>query len=170
MAEPESEEQLLGRLHGAASGDAALNQLRHRYDLLRGDYEALVARLADLEQRLQTEHPTAPAPPPPSLRDQVRAPLLRLREEYREAIEELLGLVDGLDQVIGGRMKGQRGSEREGDTPLHTVRIAAAGVGPGEALDFQERIAALPGVARVTMEAVDRDRASFTVELDREGQ
>ena len=57
------EDFLLERLNEAASGDAAVRQLRRRYDLLRHDYEQLLDRLGELEDRLN-EAATQTARPP----------------------------------------------------------------------------------------------------------
>jgi len=48
----EPDDAILERLKEAASGDAAVRQLRRRYDLLKQDYERLLDRLGDLEDRL----------------------------------------------------------------------------------------------------------------------
>ena len=52
------EDFLLERLNEAASGDAAVRALRRRYDMLRNDYENLLDRLGELEDRLNA----APTP------------------------------------------------------------------------------------------------------------
>ena len=62
----DADDAILERLHEAASGDAAVRQLRRRYDLLREDYERLLDRLGELEDRLNEAADRA-APPPPAL-------------------------------------------------------------------------------------------------------
>ena len=88
------DDKLLGRLQDAASGEAAVRQLRRRYDALRDDYESLLDRLAELEDRLEasgdveprTPSPRAGAPAPAgSLSEAIMAPLMQLRAEYLAA-------------------------------------------------------------------------------------
>ena len=43
---------LLERLRESATGDAAVRQLRRRYDILRHDYESLIDRLMELRTAL----------------------------------------------------------------------------------------------------------------------
>ncbi|MCL4241867.1 MAG: hypothetical protein KJ048_10990, partial [Dehalococcoidia bacterium] len=64
----DADDAILERLHEAASGDAAVRQLRRRYDLLREDYERLLDRLGELEDRLneaadRAAQPAGPTPP-----------------------------------------------------------------------------------------------------------
>ena len=61
----DADDAILERLHEAASGDAAVRQLRRRYDLLREDYERLLDRLGELEDRLNEAADRAAQPPPP---------------------------------------------------------------------------------------------------------
>ena len=59
----EGENLLLGRLREATSGESSVRQLRQRYDALRADYEVLLDRLAELEERLANSGPGDEAPP-----------------------------------------------------------------------------------------------------------
>ncbi len=181
------EDPLIGRLRGPASGDVAVRQLRRRYDALRADYEHLLDRLGELEDRLD-----APAPPPPTttaaplgegLAEAIAAPLLRLRDDYLAAVLSLQRVATGLDGLAGG-FKAQRGSPApvQGGTPVpaeddaphpprqQKVQVDVKGSGFGELLDFQERLSQLVGVVRVSISAIDNERATLVVELDRESQ
>jgi len=180
----EPQDRLLERLQEAATGDASVRRLRRSYDLLRRDYEELLDRLADLEERLETTTPTpaatptAPAPrtiepAPGALMEQLTAPLVRLRDEYAAALSRIQAIVGGLDNLAAGAMKGQRGPSAVehpavGDEPVgrpRRIQVDVKGPGFGSLLDFQERLSALDGVARVTISAVDQERATFVVEL-----
>jgi hypothetical protein len=180
----EPQDRLLERLHETAAGDASVRRLRRSYDLLRRDYEELLDRLADLEERLETATPapaTAAAPPKPqtiesapsALLEQITAPLVRLRDEYAAALSRIQAIVGGLDNLAAGAMKGQRGpsavehpavTEEPAGRPRR-IQVDVKGPGFGSLLDFQERLSALDGVARVTISAVDQERATFVVEL-----
>ncbi|MGE5596108.1 MAG: hypothetical protein ACM3S1_08750 [Hyphomicrobiales bacterium] len=189
MTQPENEDQLLERLRETTSGESSVRQLRRRYDLLRRDYEVLLDRLAELEERL-AERPmepatrqeptpaTAPERPVRNLLEQLTAPLAELREAYREAIQGLQAIVAGLDALTIGGFKGQRGSEPQAAPPPPPPDASAAPAGApsevqvevrargfGDLLDFQERLSALPGVARVSIRAIDSEQATFTVDL-----
>ena len=50
------------------------------------------------------------------------------------------------------------------------MRIDVKGKDFGELLDFQERLSALEGVARVSINAIDNERATLVVELGDEGE
>lgn len=190
----EGEHLSLERLRETTAGESSVRQLRRRYDLLRRDYEVLLDRLAELEARLSLpassadpepaqappQPPPAPQPPPraPSLREQLLAPLLQVRDEYAELLATLQSIVGGLDRLTQGTMKGQRSSaaaeaaERpsgEPATPYRQVDVEVRGSGFGTVLDFQERLAALPGVARVSIHSIDSEHATFSVELEPEG-
>lgn len=194
MPEHDDEDLILERLREATSGESTARQLRRRYDLLRRDYEVLIDRLAELEERFEEAPapaareatPAAPAVPvatPPAglaaeLVERMMQPLLALHAEYTEALAAMQGLVGGLETVTHGAMKGQRGSsppppdpepERIGGTPAPEparVNIDVHARGFGDLLDFQERLAAVRGVARVSISAIDSERAAFVVELD----
>lgn len=182
----EGDDLLLGRLREATSGDAAVRQLRRRYDLLRNDYEQLLDRLGDLEDRLNDPTPApppAPETPPESAETQeglagsLRAPLLRLRDDYLSAAAGIQDIVAGLEGLAAGAFKGQHaapGVEPAPAAPVvapatpnrpRKVQVEVRGTGFGELLDFQERLSTVAGVARVSINAIDNDRATLVVEL-----
>lgn len=190
-----TEDLLLERLKQSASGDAAVRQLRRRYDLLRHDYELLIDRLGELEERLAGSPglpgeagpaPDAPAERratgpaeqgEPTLSEGLVAPLLKLRDEYLTAASALQSIVQGLDGLAAAAFKGQRASapaaieeeqvraERPRLKPTR-IQVDVKGGGFGELLDFQEQIAGLPGVARVSINAIDNERATLVVQLE----
>jgi hypothetical protein len=191
----QGDEQLLGRLHEAASGDAAVRQLRRRYDSLRGDYEQLLDRLAELEERLEEPaQRTAPSPavasiPAGSVSEALATPLIRLRDEYLAAATRISAIVNGLELLAAGSLKGQHGareampgprsqpaeappaetraeSEAAAELRPRKVHIDLRGSGFGELLDFQERLSAVQGVSRVSINAIDADRATLIVDLE----
>ncbi|WBL36180.1 hypothetical protein O0235_00740 [Tepidiforma flava] len=115
----EPEDVILERLQEAASGDATVRQLRRRYDLLRQDYERLLDRLGELEERLAeaTRAPAAPATPVgAALAEALAAPLMQLRQEYLAAAAGIAQVVSGLEGLAGG-LKGQHGSARAAEEP-----------------------------------------------------
>ncbi len=191
------DERLLERLREAASSDQAMRQLRRRYDSLRHDYELLLDRLADIEQRmelsetLEEELRRQPAPPegppgrPPAapsagrLTDSLLAPLLQLRDEYLQAASSIQVIVGGLEGLAAGAMKGQkpahpapeeRPAPRREEPPQRprSVQVDVKGEGFGNLLDFQEKLSQVPGVERVSINAIDNDRATLVVELEAE--
>lgn len=187
----DSGDLLLERLRQSASADPAVRQLRRRYDLLRHDYEMLIDRLGELEDRLATAaappvEPPQPAQPPApraaggevaesTVREGLVAPLLRLRDDYLTAAGGIQAIIAGLDSLAAAAFKGQRPApasgqqaappERPGLKPAR-VQVEAKGGGFGELLDFQERLATLPGIARISINAIDNERASLVVELE----
>ena len=189
--ESESDDVILERLRESASGDAAVRQLRRRYDMLRQDYERLLDRLGELEDRLAagatTPPPTttsAPAAPAAagSLAEVILAPLMKLRDDYVAAVSGINTVVTGLESLAAGAFKGQHGTAArapatdpqapvrgEEPTAPETVRkriqVDVRGRGFGELLDFQERLSSLEGVARVSINAIDAERATLVVEL-----
>ena len=175
----EDEDQILRRLQETASGDAAVRQLRRRYDSLRTDYEALLDRLGELEGRLSEaasepdsgSEMVAAAPQGSTLMQGIVAPLMNLRDEYVEALTGIQSIVTGLESMAAGSFKGQR--QEPSTTPAgpvsprpRNVQVEAKAEGFGDLLDFQERLSAIEGVARVTIHAIDSGRATFVVELD----
>jgi hypothetical protein len=178
----EGEDFLLERLNEAASGDAAVRQLRRRYDLLRHDYEQLLDRLGELEDRLseaatQARPALASSPVSQSIAEAITSPLLRLRDDYLTAVAGIQGVVSGLENLAAG-FKGQHSvagtpapapaSDAEApEVPIHKMQIDVRGSGFGELLDFQERLSHLDGVSRVSISAIDNDRATLVVELER---
>jgi len=181
------EDFLLERLNEAASGDAAVRALRRRYDMLRNDYEHLLDRLGELEERLNAT-PAQPAassaPVSASIAEAIAAPLLRLRDEYLAAAGSIQTVVGGLEGLAAG-FKGQHsGTSQSSAQPaalpdaqpgapaeprLQKAQIDVKGSGFGELLDFQERLSQLNGVSRVSISAIDNERATLVVELERRG-
>jgi hypothetical protein len=185
----EPEDFLLERLNEAATGDAAVRQLRRRYDLLRTDYERLLDRLGELEDRLNdaAQRP-APGPVAESIAHAIAEPLLRLRDDYLNAVTGIQSVVTGLEGLASG-FKGQHRApaatpapETPTPDPAPTgpaeptpaqpsanapkVQIDVKGSGFGELLDFQERLSQIPGVSRVSISAIDNERATLVVELE----
>jgi hypothetical protein len=173
----EPEDFLLERLNEAASGDTAVRQLRRRYDLLRHDYESLLDRLGELEDRLN-DAASAPAPAAhstiaESIAEAISAPLLRLRDDYLAAMAGIQGVVSGLEGLASG-FKGQHSARGTTATPpsedrperVEKVHVDVQGSGFGELLDFQERLSQVSGVSRVTISAIDNERATLVVELE----
>lgn len=183
------EDFLLERLNEAASGDAAVRALRRRYDMLRNDYEGLLDRLGELEERLADSRPSmtgveqAPAGVSTSIAEAITAPLLRLRDEYLAAAGSIQTVVGGLEGLAAG-FKGQHkpapvppppvasdAGEPAPDSEPRTrkTQIEVKGSGFGELLDFQERLSQVPGVSRVSISAIDNERATLVVELEHRG-
>ncbi|MGI8927265.1 MAG: hypothetical protein ACR2HN_11565 [Tepidiformaceae bacterium] len=179
--EPPDDEMLFERLQQATAGNGAARQLRRRYEVLREDYERLIDRLGELEGRLEaserTPSGTVTAGAPASLAESILQPLVRLRDEYATALASMQGIVSGLNSLAAGAFKGQRGANdtRQPPEPAHaterehprTVQVDVKGRGFGALLDFQEQLSALSGVGRVSIHAIDNDRASLLVELER---
>ena len=183
----DADEAILGRLQEAASGDAAVRQLRRRYDLLRQDYERLLDRLGELEERLNEAADRGTQPPPPgtpfasTLADAIAAPLIRLRDDYLAAVASIQSVVTGLEGLASG-FKGQHtaagkvteeapGPATPPEQPANhsrptKIHLDVKGSGFGELLDFQERLSQLGGVARVSINAIDNERATLVVELE----
>lgn len=183
----DGEDALFERLKEAVAGDSSVRQLRRRYDALRQDYEQLIGRLAELEQRLDVEEraaprsrpPTLPATEPVELDEAMAAPLLRLRDQYLATVTNLQSIVAGLESLAAGAFKGQHAvaPETEPAPPPQRVpqrpremRIEVKGKDFGELLDFQERLSALDGVARVSINAIDNERATLVVELGEDAE
>ncbi|MEX1104425.1 MAG: hypothetical protein WED87_09250 [Dehalococcoidia bacterium] len=190
------DERLLERLREAVSGDQAMRQLRRRYDSLRHDYESLLDRLADIEQRIELSDaveaelphsasrpaggPVLPAAPPAGrLTESLLAPLVQLREEYLAAATSIQVIVGGLDSLAAGAMKGQKAAHpapEERPAPVRephpqqprSIQVDVKGEGFGNLLDFQEKLSAIEGVSRVSINAIDNDRATLLVELEGE--
>ena len=182
---------LLELLRESATGDAAVRQLRRRYDILRHDYESLIDRLMELEERVaedaarrEAEALEAQEPPPmvsvepTTVAESLLSPLLRLRDEYLVASIGVQAIIAGLDQLASAAFTRRAATppaptDSTGSKSSPGSRDAAApfqvdvrGEGFGELLDFQERLAHLPGVARVSISSIDNERASLVVELD----
>jgi hypothetical protein len=176
----EPEDFLLERLQEAASGDTGVRQLRRRYDLLRQDYERLIDRLGELEDRLDEAATAAKPPPPPSpvsesIAEAIAAPLLKLRDDYLAAVAGIQGVVSGLEGLASG-FKGQHAASGEqapapaepadASGRIRRLQVDVKGSGFGELLDFQERLSQLAGVSRVSISAIDNERATVVVELE----
>lgn len=177
------DESILERLQESASGDAAVRQLRRRYDLLRQDYERLLDRLGELEDRLnEAANAASPAAPQlPGLAEAIAAPLLKLRDDYLAALSSIQSVVTGLEGLASG-FKGQHAasgapvaaraagpipeSEADIEAKVQKVQVDVKGSGFGDLLDFQERLSSLGGVTRVSISAIDNERATLVVELD----
>jgi hypothetical protein len=108
-----------------------------------------------------------------SIAEAISAPLLRLREEYLAAVAGIQGVVSGLEGLASG-FKGQHSAagaparpEEESQRRVEKVHVDVQGSGFGELLDFQERLSQVSGVSRVTISAIDNERATLVVELDR---
>jgi len=200
----DGDDLILARLRESAAGDPAVRQLRRRYDMLRGDYEQLLDRLGELEDRLNaqalaTRSPLAASNPEQTLSAQLSdvllAPLLKLRDEYVTAAARITALVSGLETLAQGSFKGQRstsetqlatppaepgaapasgdanspptsGPGTHGGASSKRLQVDVRGQGFGELLDFQERLSSLEGVARVSINAIDTERATLVVELE----
>lgn len=186
----EGDEQVLGRLRESAGGDPAVRQLRRRYDTLREDYERLLDRLADIEDQLTpaalpTSSPQATprTEPSPGMAEALAAPLTRLRGEYLAAATQIESIVRGLEHLASGTLKAQHAPAPASGTgpepsvaPEHDaeaasprrrrIQVDVRGHGFGELLDFQERLSSVAGVARVTINAIDGERATLVVELE----
>ncbi len=175
-----------------------MRQLRRRYDILRQDYESLIDRLVELEERMAADAirresaaveaaTTAPLETipvePMTVAESLIGPLLRLRDEYLVASTGIQGIISGLDALASSAFS-RRGpaptedpaappspnaSARPPATPSNEpvpFQVDVRGQGFGELLDFQERLAHIPGVARVSISAIDNERATLVVELD----
>lgn len=184
--EPDDPENLLGRLKDVASGDTALRQLRRRYDTLRNDYETLLDRVDELEATLsapeQARIPSAPAASSESrgIAEELVSPLLRLRDDYLSAAGGIQSIVEGLDSLAAAAFKGQRPAPPQPEPPAPPRTAPAREPTPertrhvsvdvkagdfGALLDFQEQLSGLAGVARVSIKAIDNERATLIVEL-----
>ncbi len=182
-----------GESFSEASGDTALRQMRRRYESLRHDYEELIDRLSEVEQRLLDEQRAAAAQrseQPGSLRVQSRdfllAPLGQLRDDYLMIADELITIANSLNDMTARSLKGQRGSSpatavphqsptQPTPQPQHTasaepqrVNMHVQASGLGQLLDFQEQLSRLAGVERVSISQVNEDRAVLVVELTAE--
>lgn len=191
MTQDPEAEALFERLRDVVSGDTALRQLRRRYESLREEHASLLGRIAELESRIATRaqalepqagppERTAPAADHETLADAVVSPLLRLREDYSGAAARIQTIIDGLDSLAGSAsFKGQRAAGanpprpepvrfRAGEPPAAPrpgFEVDVKGADFGALLDFQERLSAIGGVSRVSIKAIDNERASLLVEL-----
>ena len=107
--------------------------------------------------------------------------MIRLRDDYLAAVASIQSVVTGLEGLASG-FKGQHtsagrsaGEAAAATTPPERtanharpakIHLDVKGSGFGELLDFQERLSQLGGVARVSINAIDNERATLVVELD----
>lgn len=167
MPDEQDRESLLGRLQEATSAEASLRQLRRRYEQLQDEYDALAARLSGLESAAGT----AALPGTGSLSEALRDPLRRMLDEYLAARAETDAIIDGLRGIAGlpapevAAPGPTPPAEPPVSAPVERVGVRVGGGDVGALLDFQERLSALPGVARVSIETSEAGRSSLTVEL-----
>ncbi len=157
---------------------AALRQMRARYDRLRSDYETLLDRLADLEDRLTHSESGVPAAggTPVRLAELVSRPLFDLRQEYIEAAASINSIVSGLEELTTRGMKAQHtappatptpGAEHKAkvdDLPAE-IEVAVEGGDFGDLLDFQQHLSGIERVSQVSIRSLDKDRATLIVKL-----
>lgn len=172
MTDEEFDEEFLReRLRETASGEAALRQLRRRYDLLRQEYDRVLDRLAALERKVARA--VREDQPPQRLADALFEPLRRLRAEYEEAAPLLDAILRGLErlasEVASRPTPAQRPAVGAPEREPVRLQLEVRGGDFGQILDFQERIAAMEGVARVSISAIDHERATLVVELTSTG-
>ena len=164
------EDALLRRLREGAGGETASRQLQRRYDELRADYQRLIGRLGELEERL-TEPPAAHPDDATSdlLATSLLGPLVTLRDQYAVTLGGLQALVSGLDGLAAGAFKAQRGpgpADADGAVAApRSYQVETKARTFPALLEFQSRLAAVPGVSRVAIHAIDAERATFVVEL-----
>jgi hypothetical protein len=153
------------------SAESALRQLRLRYDRLRGDYESLLDRLNELDDRIESESGSQRGRG--RLVRAINEPLLDLRLEYMEAADSIQNIVRGLNDLVGRGMKGQHPAPATSELPsqetpvLDSIEIAVEGGDFGDLLDFQQQLSLLDRVAQVSIRSLDQDRATLLVELKR---
>lgn len=175
-------------------------QWRERYELLQLEYESLLRRVSQLEADANPGPPIArfapqrrgaglPAPrEPQTVAESVAGPLLRLRDEYLAAAASIDAVIEGLEGLAAGTFREARaepphpaartrrppvGEATPGEPPSRRprrIQVEAKGGDFGEVLDFQEQLAAIPGVESVSVNNVDADRATLTVELKMDGE
>lgn len=119
-------------------------------------------------------------PPPAGLFDALALPLVELRDQYASALTGIQAIVAGLESIAVRPAPGTAVERPTGRTGLSRASTALAqgagcrasfrstceGQGFGAILDFQERVMQLPGVARVSINAIDDERATLVVELE----
>jgi hypothetical protein len=187
-----SDTPLFEQAAAAEMDDSALRQLRRRYEALRRDYESLLDRVGDLEEhqvlsaRAKPQR-GGPSEPPTAGAGRVAeglvSPLLGLRDEYLSAASGIQTIVESLDRLAAQAFRGT-GTAAPQATPAvravepvspgpreespRRIHLDVSGQGFGELLDFQERVSGIAGVARVSISAIESDRASLVVELEPE--
>jgi hypothetical protein len=140
--------------------------------------------------------PVPSSPTLPELEHAIRGPLLRLRDDYAAAVARIQRIIAGLEALAASAGNGPHDAMRRpnevapesappaspppqpdvavaqasgaDDTPRPTkVGVEVYGKGFGELLDFQEKLSSVPGVSRVSINAIDAGRATLVVELHR---
>ncbi len=168
-----------------------MSHWRERYELLRLEHESILRRLADFEAERRIGPALsrfAPqrgaqnvAPEYSSVAEAVIAPLLRLRDEYVAAVAKIDTVVGGLEglavsafrdaprtrSTVDPAFEQNPPSEARRKPPKIQVDVRAKGF--GELLDFQERLSEMKGVTSVSVNAIDSERATLTVELEPNG-
>jgi hypothetical protein len=166
---------------------------RERYELLRLEHDTIVRRLAEIEAEQSNRFAgsrfapqraaySVPSPEYVSVAEAVVAPLLRLRDEYMGAVGKIDTVVGGLEGLAAGAFHDSRTArtappafEPPPTTPSprqkpNRVQVDVRARGFGELLDFQERLSDMKGVASVSVNAIDSERATLTVELEPEAE
>ncbi|MFN8508338.1 MAG: hypothetical protein U0547_12355 [Dehalococcoidia bacterium] len=165
MPEEQDRESLLGRLHEATSAEAALRQLRRRYEQLQLEYDSLASRLSGLE----TAAGVSALGTGSSLADALREPLRRMLDEYTTARTQADAIIEGLrglalaDGVTSAAFEPV--PQPVATAVASRVSVRVGGNDMGALLDFQERLSGLPGVARVSIETAGAGASSLMVEL-----
>ena len=96
MPEEQDRESLLGRLQEATSAEAALRQLRRRYEQLQLEYDSLASRLSGLESAAGVSALGSGS----SLADVLREPLRRMLDEYTAARAQADAILAGAEQAL----------------------------------------------------------------------
>lgn len=164
-----------------------MSRWRERYEQLRRDHESTVRKLADVEAADQATRFSGSRFAPQrvgysqshadyqSVAEAVVSPLLRLRDEYLGAVGKIDAVVGGLEGLAASAFHETRTAPSIPplDQPPTTqrskpnrVQVDVRARGFGELLDFQERLSDMKGVASVSVNAIDSERATLTVELD----
>jgi len=162
MPEEQDRESLLGRLQEATSAEAALRQLRRRYEQLQDEYDTLASRLTGLEAAAGVSGLATDVSP---LADVLREPLRRMLGDYVAARAQADSIIDALRAVAGETPAAPVTPPASSDAVPSRVAVRVGGGDVGALLDFQERLSSLPGVARVSIETSEGGRSSLTVEL-----
>ncbi len=89
----------------------------------------------------------------------------RTFNDIRAALAWLGSLLGNRQPAPAGGEAGHAASIPGGQPQPSLVRVNVKGSGIGELLDFQERISGIEGVARVSIHAIDAERATLLVEL-----
>ncbi|MCC6386149.1 MAG: hypothetical protein IT302_02065 [Dehalococcoidia bacterium] len=165
MPEEQDRESLLGRLHEATSAEAALRQLRRRYEQLQLEYDSLASRLSGLESAAGVSALGTGS----SLAEALREPLRRMLDEYTIARAQADAIIEGLRGLALVESETSAAPEPAAQPVASSgtsrVSVRVGGNDLGALLDFQERLSDLPGVARVSIETAGSGASSLMVEL-----